>query len=75
MHFHCWRKKNNFKCWLYAGHHESEIFQTLHDHNLARGLHCPRRFDDHDFVSGSRVCCSQKYKLLIACFGFLSSVI
>ena len=29
-------------------HHYSKIFPTLHDYNLARGLHCHSRFDDLD---------------------------
>ena len=41
--------------------------------NLAWDQHCHSRFDDLDFVSRSQLC--QKYKLQIACLGFLSSVV
>ena len=41
----------------------NEMFQTLHDYNLAQGLHFHCRFDDLDFVTRSQLC--QKYILQI----------
>ena len=41
--------------------------------NLAWGLHCHCKFDDLDFAARSQVC--QKYKLPIACLGFLPCVV
>ena len=52
---------------------KARSFQTLHDHDLAQGLHFHGSFDDHDFVLGSQLC--QKYKLQIGLFRFLSTVI
>ena len=34
--------------WLFLGHHESEIFKSLHDNNCASCLHSNFRFDDLD---------------------------
>ena len=48
---------------------DSEIFQTLHDYNLARGLGFHRRFDDLDTVSKLQLC--QKYEMQIVLFRFL----
>ena len=31
-------------------------YVTLHEYNLAQGLHCPARFDDLDLVKRSEVC-------------------
>ena len=49
----------------------SEIFQTLHDYNLAEGLHFHSRFDDLDLVLRSLVF----QELQIVFFRFLSTVI
>ena len=48
-----------------------EVFQTLHDYNLAWGLEIHIRFNDFDSLSGSQVCRNQ----LKIIFGFLSTVL
>ena len=47
-------------CQQFADMECGKIFQTLHDNNIAWGLHCHSRFDDLCFVSMSQVC--QKYE-------------
>ena len=37
-----------------------EVFQTLHDYNLALGLAVHTRFDDLDLISRSQVCENHK---------------
>ena len=49
-----------------------EVFQTLHDYNLAFGLAVHTRFDDVDLVSRSQVCQIINCKLF---FRFLSTVV
>ena len=48
-----------------------EVFQTLHDYNLAWGLEIHTRFDDLDLIS--RLCICQINRLQIV-FRFLSTV-
>ena len=64
--FHSFDK--NFEHWLFLGHCLREIFQTLHDYNLAWDLQVRTWFDDLDLVSRSHMC--QKHKVQIVCFSF-----
>ena len=43
------------RSWI-PGQHFSIVFQTLHNYNLAWGLHCHFRSDDLNFVSRSHKC-------------------
>ena len=49
--------------WLFHRHCSNEIFQTLHNYNLAWGLPVLTRFDDLNIVSRSQV--YQTHKLQI----------
>ena len=47
--------------WFFHGHCFREVFQTLHDYNLVRGLATYIMCDDLDFVLRSQMC--QNHKL------------
>ena len=44
------------ECWLFGRHCLREVFETLHDYNLAWGLAIYARFGDLDLISRSQVC-------------------
>ena len=54
---------------FFGKHCLKEVFQTLHDYNLAFGLAIHTRFDDLDLISRSQGC--QKYEVKIVLFRFL----
>ena len=54
-------------------HCYSKMFQTLHDYNLASGLHFGCRFDDLGIVARSHGC--QKYKIHLVLFRFLFTLL
>ena len=47
-----------------------EVFQTLHDYCLARGLPIHTRFDDLDLASRSQVCLNHKLPIVFEFFFF-----
>ena len=53
------------KCWHFDRQRSREVFQTLHDHKLARGLANHSRFDDLDLTSKSQVCQSDKLQIVL----------
>ena len=57
---------------FFGRHCLREVFQTLHDYNLAGGLAIHTRFDGLDLISRSQVC--QNYTQQTV-FRFLSSVV
>ena len=56
---------------LFDGHCVMEVFQTLHDYNLAGVLANHARFDDLDLISRSQI--FQNNKLQMGCCCFLDS--
>ena len=68
--------KTTHFCCLLLRHCESESFQTLHDYNLAQGLHFHFTFYDLDSASRSQVvinincklCCLDSCPLQFKCY-------
>ena len=70
LYFGIWQK--NFNVFFFGRHCLREVFQTLHDYYLARGLAIHTRFYDLDLISRSQVC--QNHRLRIV-FSFLPTVV
>ena len=50
---------------LLLRHCSREVFQTLHDHKVVRGLANHSRFDDLDLTSKSQVCQNDKLQIVL----------
>ena len=58
--------------WLFGSYCVKEVFQTLHDYNVAQDLAIRTRCDDLDLISRSQVCPNHKLQIVS---GFLSTVV